>query len=165
MTIKTILVPVDFSDGALQALDYAIDLARPWRASLIVLFVVEPVYYATPADLYGASANLSMLLEEQKRIGGEQLDRLGHRLKRRGVKFRALLDTGAPYQIITQTAEKLKVDLITMATHGRTGLSHLLMGSVAEKVVRSSSCPVLTVRGSRASRRRSSRAGRTSKRR
>ncbi len=149
MPIEKILLPTDFSDRAREALDYALDLAEPLQAELIVLFVVEPVYYASPADLYGASANLSMLLEEQQRIGGQELARLAEQLRSRNVKVRTVLETGVPYQLITQTAEAQKADLIVMATHGRTGLAHLLMGSVTEKVVRSAACPVLTVRGHR----------------
>ena len=165
MAIKRILVPVDFSDGALQALDYAAGLARPSGAELVVLFVVEPVYYATPADMYGASTNLSMLLEEQQRIGREQLARLARRLEKRKLKSRTVLETGVPYQVITDTASKQKADLIVMATHGRTGLSHLLMGSVAERVVRTAVCPVLTVRGYDKSAARPSRRAAASKKR
>jgi universal stress protein A len=152
MTLKKILVPLDFSEGSLQALDYAIGLGEPFGAELLVLFVVEPVYYATLADLYGASANLSMLLEEQKRIAGEQLAELGRRLTRKGVKHRTFLDAGIPYQRIAERVGQLKADIIVMATHGRTGLSHLLLGSVAEKVVRTAPCPVLTVRAAAAGR-------------
>jgi universal stress protein A len=157
MAIKKILVPVDFSDGSLQALDYAVALGRPFQAELLILFVVEPVYYATPADLYGASANLSMLLEEQRRVGERQLAELGRRLEKEKVRFRTFLDSGVPYQKITDRAQRLGADLIVMATHGRTGLSHLLLGSVAEKVVRSAHCPVLTVRTA-PKRRRSAKA-------
>lgn len=146
MPIRRILVPTDFSPGASQALDYAVDLARPFDAELVLLFVVEPVYYASPADLYGASANLSMLLDEQRRVGRQQLDRLEEQMRKRRVRCRGVVETGAPYEMITQTAENLAADLIVMATHGRTGLSHLLLGSVAEKVVRGSNCPVLTLR-------------------
>lgn len=152
MTLKKILVPLDFSEGSLQALDYAIALGEPFGAELLVLFVVEPVYYATPADLYGASANLSMLLDEQKRIAAEQLAELSRRLTKKRVRHRTFLDAGVPYQRITERVEQLKADLIVMATHGRTGLSHLLLGSVAEKVVRSAPCPVLTVRAAAAAR-------------
>lgn len=163
MMLRRILVPVDFSERSLQALDYAVELGRPFGAELLVIFVVEPVYYATPADLYGASANLSMLLEEQMRIGEEQLAELGRRLAKRKVKHRTFLDAGVPYQMITDRAGSLKADLIVMATHGRTGLSHLLLGSVAERVVRNASCPVLTVRTA-AARRRSTGAKRRKRR-
>jgi nucleotide-binding universal stress UspA family protein len=146
MRIRKILVPVDFSVGGQEALDYAVDLFAKDGAEMVVLHVVEPVYYATPADLYGASANLSVLLEEQQRVAGEQLEKIAQRFAKRRLRVRTVLRTGAPYQMILETAEKLKVDLVVMATHGRTGLSHLLMGSVAEKVVRVARCPVLTVR-------------------
>ncbi len=147
--IKRILVPIDFSDTSLQALDYAIEFGKPFKAEIVVLFVVEPVYYATPADLYGPSANLGMLLDEQRRIGREQLARLGEDLKKRKVDARTVLQTGTPYDVIVNAAKKLKADIIVMATHGRTGFSHMLMGSVAEKVVRTAACPVITVRGSK----------------
>ena len=146
MPLKRILVPVDFSDASLGALDYAVELAQTAGSELTVLFVVEPVYYATPADLYGASANLSMLLEEQQRIGREQLESLGRQLKRRKVKFRTQLESGIPYQVIVERAEKLKADLIVMPSHGRTGLKRILIGSVAERVVRLAHCPVLVLR-------------------
>jgi nucleotide-binding universal stress UspA family protein len=159
MKIKRILVPVDFSNTSLQALDYAIDFGKPFGAELVVLYVVEPVYYATPADLYGPAANISMLLEEQRRIGREQLANLAKDLKKRRLKARTVLQTGAPYQVIVDAAKKLKADLIVMATHGRTGISHVLMGSVAEKVVRTATCAVMTVRGLK-----SQRAGRRKRR-
>lgn len=146
MIIKRILVPVDFSPRSLQALDYAIDFAKPFAAELIVLFVVEPVVYATPADLYGASADLGMVLKEQERGARDQLARLQARVQRRCSKLRTVMQTGTPSQAISYTAKQQKADLIVMATHGRTGLSHLLLGSVAERVVRTSACPVLTVR-------------------
>lgn len=147
MLIKQILVPVDFSPVSLQALDYAVELARPFQAGLVVLHVVEPIYYATPADLYGPSANLSMLLDEQQKAAQEQLAVLATRLAEHQVKSETCVEPGVPYQVIVDTAARRRVDLIVMATHGRTGLSHLLLGSVAERVVRSAACPVLTVRG------------------
>lgn len=147
MTLKRILVPVDFSDTSLQALDYAIEFGKPFKAEFIVVFVVEPVYYATPADLYGPVAGLNVLIDEQRRIGREQLTRLAADLKKRRIVARTILQTGTAYQIIVDTAKRLKADLIVMATHGRSGLSHVLLGSVAERVVRSAACPVLTVRG------------------
>lgn len=146
MAIEKILVATDFSDGALQAIEYAIDLAQPIDAELIVLFVVEPAHYGTGADLYSGSLDPSILVQEQQRIGREQLSRLGQRLDNRAIRFRTLLETGTPYRIIAEVAKTRRADLIIMATHGRSGLSHLLLGSVTERVIRTAPCPVLTLR-------------------
>jgi universal stress protein A len=147
MLINRILIPIDFSEVSLQALDYAVELGKPFGTELVAVHVVEPIYYATPADVYGPSANLGMLLEEQQRVAAEQLAELEERLMKRGATIETVLESGVPYQKIIEAAEQRKVDLVVMATHGRTGLSHLLLGSVAERVVRSAACPVLTVRG------------------
>ena len=144
MTIKRILVPVDFSPNSLHALDYAIDFAKAFKATVAVLFVVEPIAYAMP-DFAGGAAVMGGLLEQQQRSGRTQLRRLEERYAKRRVKLRALLQTGTAYQAIADTAKQIKADLIVMATHGRTGLSHLLLGSVAERVVRAATCPVLTL--------------------
>ena len=147
MSIKRVLVPVDFSAASLQALEYALKLGRPLKAELVVLFVVEPIYAVTPGDLYGATAELTALIDEQRRAGKEQLRKLEARMQKRYAKTRCILQTGRAHQAIVDSARRLKEDLIVMATHGRTGISHLLMGSVAEKVVRTAACPVLTLRG------------------
>lgn len=147
MKIKKILVPVDFSTHSLKALDYAVGFARTFGAELHILFVIEPVAYATPADFYaGMATQLGSLITEQRRSATAQLAALQQQVARKGVRVKTALRSGIAYQEILDAARKLKVDLIIHATHGRTGLSHLLMGSVAERVVRSASCPVLTVR-------------------
>jgi universal stress protein A len=154
MAIKKILVPVDFSSDSLKALAYARDFAGLFGAELSILHVVEPIYYATPADMYVTTPNLTMLLEEQRRVGARQLARLAAELEKKGQSGRTMLKTGAPAQVIIDTARSTRADLIIMATHGRTGLAHMLMGSVAEKVVRGAACPVLTVRRGVGKRRR-----------
>jgi nucleotide-binding universal stress UspA family protein len=153
MKLKRILVPVDFSTHSLRALDYAVELAKPFKAELAVLCVIEPIYYTVP-DFAAAGAALTGLLDEQRKGGRAQLLRLERRYAKRSITLRGLLQTGTPHQAICDTAKRLKTDLIVMATHGRTGLLHVLMGSVAERVVRAASCPVLTLRAAGAGRRR-----------
>lgn len=147
--IKRILVPIDFSTYSMKALDYAADFAAPLGAELMVLFVVEPIYYAVP-DLAGAAAGtVGGLLEEQKKAGKAQLLKLQTRYAKKRIKLRTLLQTGTPYQSIVDAAKTLKADLVVMGTHGRTGIAHALLGSVAERVVRHCPCPVLTLRSGR----------------
>jgi universal stress protein A len=152
--IKRILVPVDFSDPSLQALDYAIELGRRLKAELIVLHAVEPVYYPTAGDISGIAYDVGLVYQELERAGHAQLSRLAATLRARRVAVRALLLVGTAHRVITETAKKLKADLIVMSTHGRTGLLHVLMGSVAERVVRTAVCPVMTVRAHRPGTRR-----------
>ena len=154
--IRRILVPVDFSAPSLQALDYAIDLSQRFKPELVVLHVLEPIYYPGPGDMYGPGYDVSLVYRELERAGREQLARLAATLQKKRLTARTLLRVGAASHVITETAKRYKVDLIIMSTHGRTGLSHAIMGSVAERVVRSAACPVLTVRG-RKSRRRPAR--------
>jgi nucleotide-binding universal stress UspA family protein len=149
MTIKRILVPVDFSTTSLQALDYAIDFSRSFGAEMVVVSVIEPFYSAMPTDLYGPAANTAMLLDSQRQAAREEMIRLEGTLRKRRVPFRTTVQVGVPFQVIVDEAKRRKVDLIVMSTHGRTGLSHALLGSVAEKVVRTAECPVLTIRGTK----------------
>jgi universal stress protein A len=152
--IKRILVPVDFSTPSLRALDYAVDFGKRLHADLVVVHVVEPIYFAGPADLSGAAYDLGLVLQELERVGREQLARLEAKLARRRVRVSTVLHVGTAPAMIIETARAVKADLIVMSTHGRTGLAHMLMGSVAEKVVRIAECPVLTVRAVESTRRR-----------
>jgi universal stress protein A len=163
--IARILVPVDFSPCSLQALDYAADLARPLRSEVLVLFVVEPVYAASSPTLFGSSVNLAMLIQEQTRLGREQLARATARVEAEGVKARPLLQQGSARQVIIDAARTVRADLIVMGTRGRSGLAHLLLGSVAEWVVRQAPCPVVTLRRYRRRRpaRKSARRARSGK--
>jgi nucleotide-binding universal stress UspA family protein len=144
--MKRILVPTDFSEPSKAAMDYAAKLGRSLGSQLTFLFVVEPVYLAVPGDMYAPIPRVDMLLMEQQRLAREQLAKLSRQLQKKGLKCRAVLATGSVYQNIADTARKTKADLIVIGTHGRTGLSHVLLGSVAERVVQTAPCPVLTVR-------------------
>jgi universal stress protein A len=144
--LKRILVPVDFSPCSQRALAYARQLAKSFDAELLLLHIVEPAYRADAADVYVATPQGSALLAEHVRLAREQLRRLATDLANGGCGVRSMVKRGAPAQAITQVAGRVRAQLIVMGTYGRTGLSHLLMGSVAERVVRSAPCPVLTVR-------------------
>jgi nucleotide-binding universal stress UspA family protein len=145
MNTTSILVPIDFSAGSLRALDYAVDLNRTLGARLEVLLVVEALHLANPASLLGPAKNLRMLVDEQCRIGEEQLEELKEQYAAKGVEIDTVLALGAPNETICAVAGKRNSDMIVMATHGRSGLSHVILGSVAEHVVRTAPCPVLTV--------------------
>jgi nucleotide-binding universal stress UspA family protein len=147
MKVKRILVPIDFSADSLQALELAVDFAQPYHAELVVLLVVEPISFVGP-DFAGAQTGaLADLLAEQRRNARAELARLEQRYFKRGVALRAMVATGPPAQVIVESAKDLKADFIVMATRGRTGFAHLLAGSVAERVVRTAPCPVLTMHG------------------
>ena len=148
MAIRRILVPIDFSAPSLHALDYAVRFAQPIRAELTVCFVVEPLVFPLPE--YGATTGAVVQMSEMVRRGGRsQLARLERRYRRRAPRFRTVLATGAAAATIASVAAQRKADVIIMATHGRTGLAHMLIGSVAERVVRHARCAVLTVRRAR----------------
>ena len=140
---KHILVPTDFSPSSSRALELAIEMAAKLDAELTLLHVWElPVYPYT--ELMLGSAELANNVEKAAK------ERLAKRLKEvqaRLPRAKSKLVMGIPWQQIIETIKESKADLLIMDTHGRRGLEHALMGSVAEKLVRLSPVPVLTVRG------------------
>jgi nucleotide-binding universal stress UspA family protein len=152
--LKRVLIPVDFSGDSLNALAYARALVKPFKAEVVLVHVIEPIYYAAPADMYMTSPNVATIIGEQQRVAAQQLKRIAADLEKKGHRVRTVLKTGSPAQVIIDTAQRTGTDLIIMATHGHTGLAHLFMGSVAEKVVRTAACPVLTVRSTLLKKRR-----------
>jgi nucleotide-binding universal stress UspA family protein len=145
LMIKRVVVPVDFSKYSLKALDYAVELARQFRAELHAVFVVETVYFGAP----GAGTAVDAFIAAQKASAAAALLRLERRYARRRVRLRTAVLSGAPAVAIRDACIRLGADLIVIATHGRTGISHLLLGSVAEHMVRIAPCPVLTLRPDR----------------
>jgi len=147
-TINKLLVATDFSDDSNYALSYAIELAQRFSAEMVVLHVDQPLAPVMVSELnpgldVGA---MNRIAEEQRLLALRELDQTTERLRERGLKARGLLRVGAPFLEIVTTAQSEGADLIVIATHGRSGLAHVLMGSVAERVVRKAHCPVLTVR-------------------
>ena len=142
--IKSILVPIDFSDYSKNALKYAAKFALQFKAKMYLVYVVEPMIY--PADFsMGQVAIPSTDIDLQKR-GDEELKNLAKNYIDSSLEVETIIKTGKPFVEIHETALEKDIDLIIMATHGHTGVEHLLFGSTAEKVVRKSPCPVLTLR-------------------
>jgi universal stress protein A len=140
--IKVILHPTDFSPRSEQALQLACALARDAGARLIVLHVLErPLIVYSGVALAPPAPPPS---EEERRKRREQLEQV--RPADPAVVIERRLEEGDPATAIVQVAQETGCDLIVMGTHGRTGLARLLMGSVAEKVVREAPCLVLTVK-------------------
>ncbi len=142
--IQRILVPIDFSIHSKNALRYAVPMAEQFGASLHLVYVVEPTIY--PADLGFGQVVFPGVEEELSTKSAEELkslieDEIGDR-----VKAFSVVRTGKPHQEILQEAVEQNVDLIVVATHGHTGVEHMLFGSTAERVVRNANCPVLTIR-------------------
>ena len=142
--LKRILVPVDFSEHSKKALNYAIPFARQFDAELTVLYVVEPAIY--PADLSFGQVGLPNLEAELRSRGEEELAELIAGTLPNDVRVVASVRTGLPFVEIISYARDEHVDLIVVATHGHTGVEHILFGSTAEKIVRKAPCPVLVVR-------------------
>ncbi len=139
LSIKTILHPTDFSQSARQAFRLACSLARDHGARLIVVHVTGPAH----ANLYGG-VPVTRQLQEHERDLEERLHRLKPRHFKLPVEFR--MEKGVAAEEILRVARETNSGLIVMGTHGRTGLNRMLMGSVAEQVLRKAACPVLAVK-------------------
>jgi universal stress protein A len=141
---RRILHPTDFSRASAPALRRAVALARACRAPLVLVHVMTP-----PSPFIGEGAQPSSyvdLLILARRSAKRRLAAALARAKRGRVRAQAIFAEGLPADAILRAARRTRADLIVMGTHGRSGLSRVFLGSVAERVVRESRCPVLTVR-------------------
>jgi universal stress protein A len=144
-SITRILVPMDFSPHALHAMDYAAGLAAHLGAAIELFHVVEdPVLSNASAEIY--VPNLEELRDSLIDDAGRRLAKCKAAIRGRGVPVMTTIRLGRPAYTIVEYATAARPSLIVMGTHGRTGLAHLLMGSVAERVIRTAPCPVLTLR-------------------
>jgi nucleotide-binding universal stress UspA family protein len=143
MTAQHILVPTDFSEYANYALDYAIELAKMSRARLTVLYVL---HLSSLALGEAPPTVLDDIWEAMETNAQQQTQKALARVQQAGLQGDSVIVEGTPFQTIIDTAKDKGADLIVMGTHGRTGLTLALMGSVAEKVVRLAPCPVLVTR-------------------
>jgi nucleotide-binding universal stress UspA family protein len=142
--INKVLVPIDFSDYSKIALKYAVDFAQKFNAEMFLVYVVEPVIY--PPDFSMGQIAIPSVNTEWDIKAKEELDKLADSEIPDGVKVKTTIKTGKPFLEIIETASEEDVDLIIIATHGHSGMEHILFGSTAEKVVRKAPCPVLTLR-------------------
>ena len=142
--INQILVPTDFSEHARHALNYAVELSREFGATIHLLHVCDDINHIL-ADPSATLISISELVEEQERLANAELNELAATVPE-GIEVLPRIKMQAPVVGILKYAEDHDIDLIILGTHGRTGMAHLVLGSVAERVVRQASCPVLVVR-------------------
>src|SRR5476651_131525 len=142
--IKKILLPTDFSNYSAAATKYACELATKFDAELHLLHTLETHLTSTPN--FGFGLDLPKNMSESKAAAEKSLAGVLDPKWASGRRVIQAVVEGSPKVEIIQYARKHNIDLIVLATHGRTGLAHVMMGSVAESVVRTAPCPVLTVR-------------------
>jgi universal stress protein A len=136
---RNILCPVDFDDSSMDALDLAAAIARQNDSTVLMLHVASMI--VTPARVTGYLD----LYRSQKENARAKLEEIAHK-RLIGLRYELLTEMGDPAGIILRTQSRAGADLVVMATHGRRGISRVLLGSVAGAVLRHSTCPVLTVR-------------------
>ncbi|MEB2309661.1 MAG: universal stress protein [Candidatus Brocadiaceae bacterium] len=143
ISIRNILCPIDYSVYSEMALKYAIEFAEKYQAKLYLMHVLDiRVYDINNPELY----NINVVDEETVEKLRERLLRCVNEDTRGRISVEALIIQGVPFAEIIKVSKEYRIDLIVIGTHGRTGLSHAIMGSVAEKIVRKAPCPVLTIR-------------------
>lgn len=147
--VGRILAPTDFSADAERAVQWAVRLGALLKAEVTALFVLD-LSLGAVAGLPPEVASMAATGELLDRIRREATEEMS-RLSRHYPKVKTLIREGSPRPTILQTADRLGADLIVMGTRGRTGLAHIVFGSVAEHVVRHARMPVLTVRKTRRS--------------
>jgi universal stress protein A len=146
MQIRTILVPTDFSEYAEYAFPWALQMAAGWQAKLILFHAVVPISpLAFPDSVY-----LPELQRMEADILADAEKRMAECVKKAQGSSAIIVETrvvvGEPVSEICQAVRREEADLVIMGSHGRTGLAHVLLGSVAERVIRHASCPVLVAR-------------------
>ncbi len=141
---RRILVPIDFSEHSKDALRYAVELGSIFDAELLLVFVVESVGY--PADLGYGQVGIPRIERDLSERGRAELVRLSEKYVGGKLAVKYNVSAGRPFVEIIRAARDFDVDLIIIATHGHTGVEHILFGSTTEKVVRKAPCPVLVVR-------------------
>ncbi|ELZ97769.1 universal stress protein [Haloferax sulfurifontis] len=135
-----ILVPTDGSKAAERAIDHALDIAETYDARIHALYVVDTSIYTS------LDAGADVVIDALEREGDAATRHVREAAEEAGIDVQAEVVTGTAYRSIREYIDDHDIDLVVMGTHGRTGLSHYLLGSVTERVVRTSPVPVLTIR-------------------
>ena len=140
---KKILCPVDFSEFTDEILGYALDIAKKYNAELHLLHIIPNLNYFTPYESFFTPENLVVVEKNMEAEVTKDFDEL---MKKIPIPAKKIIKNGTAFVEIINYVRNESIDLVVMGTHGRTGLEHILIGSVAERVVRKAPCPVLTVR-------------------
>lgn len=144
---KKILFCTDLSENSHYAFTYALNLAKTYGGELLILHVMpEPGYLYQDGSSYVPIGKLEEIEASEKEKAQRELNSFYIQEMDEFKNFRVLLKRGVAFYVIIQTAKEESVDLVVMGTHGKTGLDHILFGSTAERVVRKSPIPVLTIR-------------------
>ena len=141
---EKILIAIDFSENSDYAFDYALTLAKQFESELTVMHVINE-----PVDLRGFYVPHISFEELEKEIeegATKMMEKFCQAKLGDFTNYKTAIVSGIPYEEIIKKAEEISASMVVLGTHGRTGLDHLIFGSTAERVVRSATCPVLTIR-------------------
>jgi universal stress protein A len=141
---KKILVPLDFSDYTDEIINVAVRIAEKFGSTIHLLHVIPNMDYFTPYESFLSTENLVNVQRDIEREVGKDMEAVAGNIKE--IPVTKAIHTGVAFLEIIDYVRTETIDLVVMGTHGRGGLEHILLGSVAEKVVRRSPCPVLTIR-------------------
>ena len=144
--IRRVLYASDFSKASARAFQTAVTMAKASQARLVIVHVIVPFVPLVP-EQYMDSRTVDQLAAQARQWSERQLVKLAARAKATGSRTKVLLREGDPADQIVRAARSERADLIVVGTHGRRGFSKLFLGSVAERVVGTAPCPVVTVRG------------------
>lgn len=143
--VKKILCPIDFSEHSMEALENAVELAQNLDAKLVLVHVISPIP-VVPTPSHPSEFNITSYREMLEESSTKTMDTIINDNIPGDLECQKVIRSGDPAQEIDQVAKDENVDLLVISTHGRSGLKHLLFGSVAEKIIRHTPCPVLTIK-------------------
>ena len=146
LTLRQILVPVDFTETSDRALGYAVELARKFDAAVAIMHAYQIPVYGFPDGAYITTADVASQISN---VSQARLDSLVDSQKLANVPLVGILRDGVAWEEINSVADEIHADLIIIGTHGRRGLARALLGSVAENVIRTAKIPVLVIHGPR----------------